>query len=109
MINDTILHGEAMITQIKSLPKNAKQVHVDGDLIIADSETTGNHHVVEQPEGVEFYELDGIRYMKNSSPTNVKCVMEDRHSTVEIPAGTWEFGIQQEYDYFEDSHRAVRD
>jgi hypothetical protein len=105
----TILHGEAMITE-SELPAGATKLTVkEKQLIIADSETTGNHHVVENVEGCEFYELDGVRYMKNSEPTSVKCVHENRHDTLEIPAGTWEFDSQQEYDYFSQSHQAVRD
>ena len=109
MKKKTILHGEAMITQ-SELPAGAKKIDVNGNhLIIADSETTGNHHVVENAEGCEFYELDGVRYMKNTEPTSVKCVHASRHDELEIPVGTWEFGSQQEYDYFSQSHQAVRD
>jgi hypothetical protein len=105
----TILHGEAMITE-SELPAGAEKLTVnDKHLIIADSESTGNHHVVENAEGCEFYTLDGIRYMKNSEPTSVKCVHENRHDALEVPAGTWAFGAQQEYDYFSQSHQAVRD
>jgi hypothetical protein len=104
-----VLHGEAMITESK-LPSGAESLEVKGDhLIIADSETTGNHHIVENAEGCEFFVSDGIRYMKNSGPTNVKCVHDNRHDTLEIPPGTWEFGAQREYDYFEQSHQTVRD
>jgi hypothetical protein len=105
----TILHGEAMITECE-LPSGAKPLEIKGSqLVIAPSETTGNHHVVENAEGCEFFVSDGVRYMKNSGPTNVKCVHPDRHDDIEIPAGTWEFGAQREYDYFEQSHQQVRD
>jgi hypothetical protein len=105
-----ILHGEAMIFA-SSLPENAckikptnKEYH-----IIADSETTGNHHVVDYCDGVEFFESDGVQYMKNSKPTRVRCVHADRHSPVELEPGVWEFGIQKEYDHFEQNLQAVRD
>ena len=86
-----------------------KKIEVRETLKIANSETTGNHHLVENIEGCEFYELDGVRYMKNSNPTNVKCVLTDRHDTFEIPAGTWEFGTQKEYDPFTARMQNVRD
>lgn len=105
----TILHGEAMITEAE-IPAGAQKLTVaDKYLIIADSETTGNHHVVENAEGCTFYELDGVRYMRNEAPTAVRCVHENRHDTLEIPAGTWEFGSQLEYDYFTESQQKVRD
>jgi hypothetical protein len=109
MSKKTILHGEAMITEVDGLPKGVEVLKVGSELIIADSETTGNHHVVENAEGCEFYMLDGIRYMKNDKETSVKCVHENRHDTLTIPPGTWEFGVQKEYDYFSASHRAVQD
>jgi len=91
------------------IPDGAKKINVGDTLKIADSETTGNHHLVENAEGCEFYELDGVRYMRNESPTKVRCVIEERHDTMEIPAGTWEFGIQEEYDPFAERMRKVRD
>jgi hypothetical protein len=38
------LHGEAKLLVIDSLPEGAKQLPHTGDLIIAASETVGNHH-----------------------------------------------------------------
>ena len=102
-------HGECGAYKASAIPESAKRIKVGATLKIADSETTGNHHLVENAEGCEFYESDGIRYMKNSRPTNVKCVIAERHSTFPIPPGIWEFDPQQEFDYFTQSHRAVLD
>lgn len=108
------LHGECIIKQSR-IPKNAAKENlsqkdqVSGFTIIADSETTGNHHVVDLQDGIEFYNLDGVRYMRNSVPAKVRCVLADRHSTVELPAGEYQFGYSQEFDYFEMAKRNVRD
>jgi hypothetical protein len=97
----TIVHGEAFIHESK-IPEGASKVKINGDYkIIAPSETTGNHHVVEITEDVEFYEKDGVLYFRNESPTSVRCVIADRHDAIEIPCGEWEIGIAQEYDPFE--------
>ena len=77
--------------------------------IIADSETTGNHHVIDVHEDTKFYASGDTVYMVNEKPTNVRCVLKDRHSPIEIGPGTWEFGIQQEYDHFAQNLRNVAD
>lgn len=105
-----ILHGECLIFQ-SNLPKDAvEEVLPDGDVIIADSETTGNHHVIEKRPGVKFYHNSkGARFMVNSVPTDVKCVLTDRHDNVTLQPGVWQIDFQQEYDYFTESLRNVRD
>ena|SRR6056297_960488 len=110
MKNSVIIHGECMIFR-NSIPKNAKGIEPSNRtyMIVADSETTGNHHVVDTPEGVSFYELDGIRYMKNEVPTKVRCVQADRHDAIVLEPGSWEFGIQQEYDHITEEIRSVQD
>jgi hypothetical protein len=104
------LHGECKIIQRNALPEGCLPKNVDLPfLIVADSETTGNHHVVETGTGVNFFDQGGTIWMVNEKPTNVKCVHADRHDTIEIPSGTWEFGTQKEYDYFTEELRNVRD
>jgi hypothetical protein len=108
---NTILHGEAMIFGIDSIPATAKPMKVQGSkLIIAPSETTGNHHVVDTA-GCEFFqdEKTGTMYMNAPSGSTVSCVHTDRHSPVEIPTGIYEFGTQQEYDYLNEHLRKVAD
>ena len=108
--NTVIIHGECMVFP-SELPKTATPVVVTGDyLIVADSETTGNHHVVDNYQGVNFFESSGgTMFMQNTKPTKIRCVMADLHDAIDLEPGTWEFGVQQEYDYFTESLRAVRD
>ena len=106
--NKAALHGECVI-MASEIPAGAQKIKVGSYLKIADSETTGNHHIVENAEGCEFYELDGIRYMKNPQPTFVKCVHGDRHDSIEIEPGEWTFFPQKEYDYLTESLRNVAD
>lgn len=107
--NETILHGEARVFCSK-IPENAKKLTLnDNFIIVAPSETTGNHHVVDVMEGVDFYELENTLYMNSTAPTTIRCVHPDRHNTIVIPAGTYEFGSQQEYDPFTARMQNVRD
>ncbi len=108
--NKVILHGECMVFP-SEIPATATPLLVAKDyLVVADSETTGNYHVVDALEGVNFFRNEtGTTFMKNSKPTRIRCVMENRHDAITLEPGAWEFGLQQEYDYFTDSHRVVRD
>jgi hypothetical protein len=108
--NEVILHGECMVFR-STIPANAKpkQKSKTGFVIVADSETTGNHHVVDETVGVDFYEADGKLYMNSSVDTTIRCLHADRHDTIKLTAGTYEFGSQQEYDPFTARLQAVRD
>ena len=109
--NKVILHGEAMIFR-SELPKGAVKIKPSNKNfhIIADSETTGNHHVIDCKQGVNFYQNeDGTIFMVNEEPTQVRCLVKERHSPIKLDEGVWEFGIQKEYDHFEQNLRNVRD
>lgn len=108
---NVILHGEAQVIFIDGLPKNAIKKNVDRTkpFIVADSETTGNHHVVDMPKGVDIYEADGKTYMHAEVETQIRCVIADRHDAIKLPAGTYEFGIQNEFDPFTARLEKVRD
>ena len=95
------LHGECIIKEIENLPQNLKQRKEKVSIMIAESETVGNEHRIKIKDGVKFYEdKNGTLYMKNSSPTDIYCLHEQRHDTIEIPEGIWEINKAVEYDYF---------
>lgn len=108
---EAILHGECIIKAQAVIPEGAKRKEIkDNFVVVAPSETTGNHHVVDVHPGVEFFDgPDNTLFMKNSKSTQVRCIHADRHDAIEIPAGTYEFGSQKEYDYFEQVLRNVAD
>ena len=107
-----VVHGEAFMFHSK-LPDDAVEISPSNINyhIIADSETTGNHHVVDWNEDVTFYESvkTKIRYMVNKKPTNVRCVDTKRHSPIKLGSNTWEFGVQKEYDHFTKNLQKVQD
>jgi hypothetical protein len=108
--NQVIIHGECMVFKSK-IPANAKKLdNVKNYLIVAPSETTGNHHVVDNVPGVTFYQDDkGVMYMENETDTQIRCIVADRHDAITIKPGTYEFGSQQEYDPFTARMQKVRD
>ena len=111
----TWLHGEVVIKQVKkSVPKESKQIKAkNGRYKIADSESTGNFHLLEAKEGVVMYEKDGTLYCKNEVPVNVFCVDTKRHDTIELPKckpnEVYEITPAKEYDYISQEVRNVAD
>lgn len=103
-------HGEVNIFRACALPKGINRIKGDGKkYIVADSETSGNHHCVEEKEGVEMYEKDGVLYLKNTVPTDVFCMVKDRHDTITLEPGIWEIDRAQEWDYLTQQRRSVSD
>ena len=94
------LHGECMIAEIDALPEGLRQRDDKDSIMIAESETVGNEHRIKVKEGVEFFEdVHGILYMRNTVPTEVYCLHEARHDTIELPEGLWQIDKAKEYDY----------
>lgn len=137
-LGECILHGECIIT-IKEggIPAGAVKLDLTGKphIIVAPSETTGNHHVVEVGYKDSYAKQDGVAVMDHpqrepsfmdaytlndntfimvngNAPVVMKCLMPERHDAVEIevPVGTClEFGSQQEFDPFTARLQKVRD
>lgn len=109
------LHGEVIIKKLKgSIPKGANKIKaVNSVYIIADSETTGNHHLLEEIEGCDLYEKDGVFYLKTSEIPVVKCVDKKRHDSIALePCEEDEmfvFDKQLEVDHLTDEIRQVAD
>lgn len=104
------LHGEVCVKKIQKLPEGLKQIKSkDNRYIIADSETTGNHHCIEETKGCEMYEKDGVLYLKNDAPVKMFCVDQSRHDTEVLPVGIWEINRANEYDYLSEMSKKVQD
>ena len=106
------LHGECLVMRIDALPEGAKEIKpTEGYLKVADSETTGNHHVVDVSPGVNFFESGGKHYMTvaEGKEANMRCVLPSRHDNEKLGPGTYEFDFQQEEDHLTNSSRRVRD
>lgn len=108
--NEVKLHGEVLVMRVCGIPKTAKAKEVKGKTYkLADSESTGNHHLLEVPKGGKFFEEGDRVYLNSPNSFKVRCVHQDRHDTMEFDAGTYEFGISEEYDPFEARMRKSRD
>lgn len=104
-------HGELGIFKTDSvIPEGAKKIKGDGEkYIVAPSETTGNHHCVQEKEGVELYEKEGVMYLKADVAVDVFCVLPERHDTITLEPGIYEIEPAKEYDYLSQEIRNVKD
>lgn len=107
-----ILHGECLVFESVIPPDAILERDNNGEtVIIAPSETTGNHHVIRNSDNVKFYHNSdrSRRFVSSTDPISVECVIKDRHDQIVLPAGDYEIGFQQEFDYLAMQSQQVRD
>lgn len=81
--NEPVAQGDMLIQRVSVLPENAVMTNaVNGEYILAHSET-GHHHVVRQQPGVNFYEANDnnklTAFLVVSNPKE-KCFVEHKRS-----------------------------
>ena|SRR3990167_4301512 len=110
-MNKVINHGELCLFKTdKEIPVGAKKMKADKvGYIVAPSEISGNHHVIEEKDGVELYEKDGVMYLKTEVPVDVFCVLKERHDNITLEPGVYEIEPAQEYDHLSKTKRNVAD
>ncbi len=96
--------GDVLLQEINKLPDGLKKIGKrERGYVLADGETTGHAHVMDD---CDVYERDGVMYISTSRPVNL---VHEEHNVITVPAGLWEVGIVQEYDPFAEELRNVRD
>lgn len=87
MTTRAYFHGELVVKVKKGkVPMGARKMKsVDGYYKVADSETTGNFHLLEDSQGIDMYEKDGVMYLRNSVDAKISCADQSRHDTEVIP------------------------
>lgn len=98
-------HGDVLFQEINVLPKGVKPQERNGVLIVARGEATGHNHVITQDTAV-LWELKGELYLEVGE---VVVITHEEHKPMPIPTGIYKVGRVQEYDYFEEMARQVRD
>ena len=98
--------GDCLLELVTTVPKTAKQIKLDGNLIVLRGEGV-NTHTIEDVSGVEAYEQDGVMYLKTSKP--VKLVHAEHGTTTLEPNKIYKRVIEREWDYFAEESRQTRD
>lgn len=114
-------HGDVQFKMIDSLPQNAQKI---ANKPLAYGETSGHVHVL--TGNVDLFEIGGRTYavvgndgarLQHVMENNLtpKCITEVRelpiadHKSILLPPGTYEFGIQKQFNPFEKIFEEVRD
>lgn len=98
-----IVQGDIFFVK-EAIPKGAKSRKHDGRL--KEGESTGHCHKVAAPEKVEFYEKDGVLYLRVKEKTTVE---HEEHNPVTLEPGDYRFDSQIEDDPFDDEIREIKD
>ncbi len=100
--------GDVIVVPAEIIPEDAKKGDIDPNrhgFVLAHGES-GHAHVVEEIGGVEFFEKDGMFYLKNENPVIIR---HEEHKPVTLPPGVWRTYKVREYDHFAEEARAVQD
>lgn len=109
-VNKVYYHGEVCIFSGAKIPEGAKKVSTKERFhTLADSENTGNHHILLCEDGVDVYEKDGTLFVHVEEEAHVECIIKERHDTQVLPKGDYEIGRAFEYDHLKHVKRVVAD
>ena len=105
-------HGEVRIVKEDNAIVTGIEVKSEEDIILADSETTGNHHMLKMIPGVHVFRDDKLDkyFVKADVDTKVYCKLDNRHTDYKLKGGnTYSIYKAREYDHIEKVRRSVRD
>ena len=112
LLLDLFKHGELLIAEVLEPASEAKEISVEEDLKIADSETTGNFHMLEHVPGLHVWQEDKADefFVRADEGTKIYCKLDNRHTDLHLPAGkTFHITPAQEWDHINQERRNVLD
>jgi len=102
-----IQQGDVNIESVNEIPQGAKKVNpTKRGYILAEGEATGHAHRIEDVEGVDMYESNGMFYFKVSRRVQL---MHEEHNVISINPGIYKSWGVLEYDPFEEEINRVQD
>lgn len=110
MKTSLIRHGEVILKEVSSLPKEAKLETETNKHIVAHSET-GHHHVLESIDNYKVYTWNGETYIELGSVGTLfhEKTGKDVHTPHKVAPAVYKIVIKKEFDYFAGAIRNVRD
>lgn len=101
--------GDVLCMSVDKIPTGTREVVSDG--ILASGEVTGHHHRLAPTQTMPatmptLFRVNGVLYIDASAPFRVT---HEEHKTLDVPAGIYQVGIVQEYDYDTEESKKVVD
>lgn len=101
-----VRHGDVLLRRVEiDLPEEKEA----GTVVVAEGEVTNHHHRLTAGANgaVALQGFNGKRYARVMR--SVATLSHEEHSALSIEPGTYEIGIEREYDYCENEMRKVVD
>lgn len=95
-------HGDVMVEQIKSLPKNLRK---SPHTILAHGEVTGHCHKIKDNKTAELYDTPDGMFLRVTA--NQAELIHEEHNTILLPRGLYRVWRQREYS--PEEIRIIRD
>jgi hypothetical protein len=86
--------GDVLLIEVKSIPKDAVEQPIKGEVVLAYGEVTGHKHRFEDAMDVRMFGSGGSRYL---DVAGVKLLIHEEHSTVTVPPGKYLVPQQVEF------------
>jgi hypothetical protein len=107
--NNQIQQGDVLLAPITKLPPGCKVAKKDKrGVVLAEGETSGHYHGIEE-SGVSLMEAPtGERYIVNETDHPVSLTHQE-HKPITVNPGVFQIGIVREKDWFTEMVRNVVD
>jgi hypothetical protein len=102
---NTAQQGDVILRKINTLPVGNKNTISTKKCTLAEGESTGHAHVIDDDES-EMFSIGTQTFLTLGKPATIK---HEEHKPITLDKGTWEVGRVQEYDYFKRMVNSVKD
>lgn len=98
--------GDVLLIKENDIPSRAQCVEVNGNIVLAEGESTGHAHVITETDNVQCYSLAEQFFIKTGKSVTIT---HEEHGPITIEPGVWRVAIVREYDHFAEEARRVMD
>lgn len=105
-------HGELVIVEGLVEEISGKKIKGKADIKLADSEVTGNDHMLKFVDGLTVYRDEDADkfFVRSEQPTKIYCKVRDRHDDLILKENVdYIIFPAKEYDHMSQAIRQVRD
>mgnify|MGYP001375866725 CR=1 FL=1 len=91
-----VRQGDVFVERIKSIPAGAERTQVNAKrIILAEGESTGHAHAIEEVEKVEFFNKNGLTYLRVFEDVPL---LHEEHKAPTFYSGDYQVVRQVEFD-----------
>ena len=99
-------HGDVLLVDVGSMEVKGEVKTYNGEFVVAEGEHTGHAHRL-RGNNIKVVMSDGMaKYLILSDTCQL---LHEEHNQLQVAPSTYEIIIENEYDYFEEEIRKVRD